>query len=145
MRTVFPRLRRAAILACAPLAFTLACHDSSTNPSTTDISGVYSLQTIGGTGLPVTFQTSTTTTTTLTSDVLTVGSDGTWSEAETVQQTVNGQTTPGSVSDGGTWSLNGTTVTFVSTANGVVDYVGTYNSGTLTLDSGDGQAQVFQR
>lgn len=144
MRSFSPRLRRAALLACIPLTFTLACNDSSTNPTTSDISGTYSLQSVGGATLPVTVQ-SGTTTVTLTSDVLTVGSDGTWSETESVQQVANGQTTTSTLDDGGTWTLSGTNVSFYSQSSQVTAYSGAYNSNTLTLDNGDGQAQVFRR
>ena len=145
MRLATPHLRRAALLACIPLAFTLGCGDNGTNPTNSDIAGTYTLQSIGGTALPYTFQPDATTTITLTSDVLTVGSDGTWSEAEDFTQTSNGQTTTGSVNDGGTFTLSGSSVTFVSQTIGGTAYTGTYTSNTLTLDNGDGAAQVFRR
>jgi hypothetical protein len=144
MRAPFPRLRGAALLASIPLAFTLACGDSGTNPNNSDIAGTYTLQSIGGSPLPYTFQ-SGSPTVTLVSDVLTVGSDGTWAEAEDFQQVANGQTTTGSLSDGGTWTRSGTSLTFVSQADGTTVYTGTYGNDTLTLDAGDGQAQIFHR
>ena len=144
MRTPFPRLRRAAVLACIPLALTLACNDSSTNPETADISGTYSLQSIAGSPLPYTLQDGTNSLT-ITNDVLTVASDGTWSEAESYSQVVSGQTSTGTVSDGGTWSRSGTDVNFASATDGSLVYVGTYSQNTLTLDNGDGAAQVFRR
>lgn len=144
MRTMSSRLRRAAVLACVPFAFTLACNDNSTNPSTADISGTYSLQSVGGTAIPYTFQSSGSTVT-LTSDILTVGSDGTWSETVNYQQVANGQTTTNSVNDGGTWTRSGTSVSFYSQTNGIVAYTGTYSTDTLTLDDGSGSAQVFHR
>lgn len=145
MRITTLYLRRAALIGCIPLAFTLGCGDNSTNPTTSDIAGTYTLQSIGGTALPYTFQPDATTTITLTSDVLTIGSDGTWSEAEDFQQVSNGQTTNGSVNDGGTFTLSGSNVTFVSQTTGGTAYTGSYASNTLTLDNGDGAAQVFHR
>ena len=144
MGTLTPRLRRAAMLACAPLVLVLACGDSGTNPSTADISGTYTLQTIGGSPLPYTVQ-SGTTTVTLTSDVITVGSDGSWAEAEDFTLVSNGQTSTTSDSDGGTWTRSGTAVTFSSQTTGGTAYTGTYTNDTLTLDNGDGTPQVFHR
>jgi hypothetical protein len=138
------RLRRAAMLSCVPLAFTFACGDRSTNPANADISGTYSLQSIDGTPLPYTVQDATPPIT-LVSDVLTVGSDGTWAEAEDFQQVVNGQAQTGSLSDAGTWTRSGASITFFSQVNGVTEYTGTYSDNTLTLDTGDGKAQVFRR
>jgi len=144
MRSLASRVRHAAVLACLPLVVTLACNDS-TNPDTADISGTYTLQSIAGVTLPYSFQPDATTTITLTSDVLTVNRDGTWTETETVQQVANGQTTTNTTSDGGTWTRSGTTVNFASQIDGSLVYVGTYGDNTLTLDAGDGLAQVFRR
>jgi hypothetical protein len=144
MRILAARLRRATVLACVPLAFTLGCTDNSTNPSTADISGTYSLQSIGGIPLPYSFQ-SGTTTVTLTNDVLIVGSDGTWSETIAFTQVDNGQTTTGTLDDGGTWTRSGVSVNFFSQPAAATAYTGTYSNNTLTLDDGSGAPQVFRR
>ena len=79
MRLISSRARRRASLlaACLPFVFALACGDSGTNPNNEPIDGTYSLKTLDGSPLPITFQ-SGTSSITLTNDVLTVASNGSW-------------------------------------------------------------------
>jgi hypothetical protein len=133
------------VLACLALVGAIACHDSSTNPGTADISGTYTLQSIGGVPMPFTAHPDANTAITFSSDVLTVGTDGTWSETQTIQAVANGQTTSDTSTGGGTWTRAGTTVNFSSEIDGSLVYVGRYGDNTLTLDAGDGLALVFRR
>jgi len=145
MHPLSARIRRAAILACLPLAVVLGCNDSSTNPSTDDIAGTYTLQSIAGVPVPFTAHPDVNTSITFTSDVLTVRSDGTWAETQTIQEVANGQTTTDTSTSGGAWTNSGTTVNFSSEIDGSLVYTGTYSNNTLVLDAGDGLAQVFRR
>ncbi len=132
-------MRRLTVL----LAFLIACGGDSTSPNSDDISGNYTLRTVNGSALPFSIQSGTTTLTVL-SDALTVGSNGTWSEVTSYRQTVNGQTTTGTGTDGGTWVRAGSQVSLHSSAGSAGDYNGTYSSGTLTLTNA-GLVNVFSR
>jgi len=61
----------------------------------------------------------------VTGDVLTLSTDGTFTESTTIQTTLNGSTTTQTVLDSGTYDFNSTAVTFHFLSNG------TFGSGTL--------------
>lgn len=131
----------------AVLAFTTfaACGgDSIANPNSDSIEGTFSLRTVNGSPLPYTFQ-SGTNSFTLTSDVLTVASNGSWTESIAYRQTINGQTSTGTDADGGSWTRAGGSVNFRSSVSGSTAYNGTYSANTLTLDDGGGAVQVFKK
>ena len=107
-----------------------------------DISGSYSLQTVNSSPLPYTIQ-SGANSATLLSDSLVVGSNGTWTESSSYTQTVNGQTTSGIGSDGGTWVQDGANVTFAAISG--CNYAGTFSSGTITVSDCNGLLSVFTR
>ena len=132
-------------LLAAALCVLAACgSDSGTNPNNAAIDGTYTLRTVNGSPLPFTIQ-SGTTSLTLTKDVITVGSNGSWTESMNYSQTVNGQTSTGTIADGGTWTRAGNAVEFDSQVSGTVAYSGTFANGTLTLNDGSGFVQVFSR
>lgn len=125
------------------LALLVACGgDKSTNPNSDAIDGVYSLKTVNGSPLPFTFQVGTATVR-VNSDVITVASNGTWTESIAYNQTVNGQTTNGTDTDGGAWARAGNQVTLNSNF-GTGGYAGTYANGSFTFNDG-GFIQVFSR
>lgn len=131
------------IVALIAFSSLVACgSDSSTNPNSDSIEGVYSLRTVNGSALPFTVQ-SGTTSVTLTSDVITIASNGSWTEAVAYTQTVNGQTSNGTGADGGTWIRAGSSVTLNSTA-GSTGYAGTFSNGSMTFND-SGFIEVFSR
>ena len=134
---------RRIFVACALTALLAACGSDSTSPASADITGTYTLKTVNGSPLPFTLQ-SGTTVVSLTSDVIIVSSNGTWSESGIYQQTVNGQTTSGTGSDGGTWTRAGTSVTLTSAQGADGTYTGSYSTNTLTL-SNSGFVSVFTK
>ena len=143
MRALISQTSRA--LFAATLCALAACGgDSGTNPNNAAIDGTYSLHSVNGSPLPFTFQ-SGTNSLTVTRDVLTVGSNGSWTESANYSQTVNGQTSTGTIADGGTWTRAGNSVEFDSQVSGDVAYSGTFSNGTLTLNDGSGFVQVFNR
>lgn len=146
MPVVLSRLRRTTAFAIAllSLAIATACGgDSSTNPNSDAIEGTYALKSVNGSPLPFTAQ-SGTDSFTLTKDVLTVASNGSWTESISYTETVNGQTSTGTDADGGSWSRVGSSVNFYSNVTNGTAYSGTYNNGSLSLSSG-GFLQVFVR
>jgi hypothetical protein len=146
MRIALPHLRRSAALVAASLSLVLVAGcggDSSTNPNNDAIEGTYSLKSINGLPLPFTIQ-SGTTSITLTKDVLTVASNGSWTESISYSQTVNGQTSTGTDDDGGSWTRAGSSVNFFSNVTNTTAYAGTYSNGTLNFTDA-GFTQVFQR
>jgi len=138
--------RRSYILTASSLllSFAMACGgDNSTNPNSDAVEGTYALKSVNGSPLPFTIQ-SGTNSITLTKDILTVASNGSWTESISYTETINGQTGTGTDADGGTWSRAGSSVAFYSTVTNGTAYSGTYNNSTLTLGAG-GVTQVFVR
>ena len=84
-----------------------------------------SLPLLCGSPLPFTFQ-SGTSSLTVTKDVLTVGSNASWTESARYSLTVSGQTTSGTIAEGGTWSRAGKAVECDSQASEDVAYSGTF-------------------
>ena len=136
MRKLFAMVALAALVACGG--------DSVTNPSADQVTGTYTLQSIDGDQLPVTYQ-SGGNSLTITSDVLTVADNGTWTETYSYRQTINGQTSNGTGADGGTWTRAGSNVEFYSNQLDDFAYFGTYNN-NRRLDLSDGLSDyVFTR
>jgi hypothetical protein len=137
-------LRRLAL----PLALIVlsACgSDSSTSPNANAdaIEGIYSLRTVNGAALPFVFQ-SGPNSLSLTSDVITIASNGSWTETISYRETINGQTSNGTDSDQGTWLRAGNGVTLQSSVSGGTAYSGTYGNGSLTFKD-VGIVAVFSR
>jgi hypothetical protein len=121
-----------------------ACGGSdSTSPSSADVTGSYALWTVNGSPLPFTFQ-SGATTVVVTEDMLTVASDGSWSQTAGYRQIINGQASTGTTTDGGTWVRAGSAVTLSSPISGG-GYFGSYSSNTLKLTDPSGFIYVLKR
>jgi hypothetical protein len=133
MRRLFAALALATLAACGS--------DSSVNPNNDAVEGVYSLRTVNGQPLPFTVQ-GNGITIVLTSDVMTVAKDGSWTETVAYRQTVDGQTTNEADADAGSWTRVGDTMTFTSSANG--NFQGSYANGTVTFND-PGFVAVFKR
>ena len=132
------------VLFATTLCVLAACgSDSGTNPNNAAIDGTYTLQTVNGSPLPFTIQ-SGANSLTLTKDVLTVGSNGSWTESIDYTETFNGQTSSGTDADGGSWTRAGSSVTFYSNVTSGNAYTGTFSNDMLTLGAG-GFVQVFTR
>ena len=131
------------LLAVLALVAVAACGgDSGTNPNSDSIEGTYSLRTINGSPLPFTVQ-SGTYSYTIKTDVITIASNGSWTETYTYTETANGQTTNGSDVDGGTWVRAGNVVNLASNF-GTGGYSMTYSNGSLTV-SESGFVGVYTR
>jgi hypothetical protein len=129
------------LVALLALATAVACGGDSTSPSAT-VTGSYSLRTVNGSPVPYTVIQIGADKYEIVSDVVTINEGGTWSETGTDRTTQNGQVTNGTITDGGTYTLNGTAITFVSTESGTVN--GSVGGGTLTITA-EGLALVYQK
>jgi hypothetical protein len=134
MRKLFVMLALATLAACGG--------DKATNPNSDAIEGTYSLKTINGSPLPFTIQ-SGTTSYVLKTDVITIASNGSWTESITYTETFNGQSSNGTDTDGGTWIRAGNAVSLNSNFD-TGGWAMTYNNGSLTVNE-SGLVAVFTR
>jgi hypothetical protein len=136
------------LLAIVLAATLTACGGDSTSPAPS-IAGTWSLKTINGAALPFVIVASGTDKQELVSDVFTVtandASSGAFTQLTTVRFTQNGQVTTQTFPDAGTYTLNGTAVTFRFNSDGSVG-TGSWSGNTITVtDTEDGLALVYQR
>ena len=124
------------LIAALSLVALAACGDMLSDPLSSNISGRFDLRTVDGQLLPYTIRLSGGGSASLTSDVLTVGENGTWSEVYSYVETVNGRSSTGTGNDGGTWSRSSSTVNFRSNQSQSDGYSGTYSGGRYTLSDG---------
>jgi hypothetical protein len=133
---------RRLIAALALVSLAACASDTSTNPNNDAVEGAYSLHTVNGQPLPYTIQ-GNGVTIVLTSDVLTVREDGSWTETVAYKQSVNGGSqTNEADADAGTWTRIANTITFESATVG--SFEGTYSKGSVTFDD-PGLLEVFKR
>jgi hypothetical protein len=123
---------RAGVIAVA-LA---ACSGDSTGPDTDDLVGTYDLLTIDGASLPVIVDQIGEDKAEITQGTVTLDEDGTFGDATELRITEGGVVTTEVQSTQGTWTVSGSTVTFVPN-DGSGNYTMTWN-GQLRL------TQVFQ-
>ena len=125
------------------LALSLACGgDGGTNPASDSIDGTYTLRTINGSTLPFTFSNGASSVVIL-GDIVTVATNGTWSESTSYRQTINGQTTTGTWADGGSWIRAGQAVTLTSNLQG--SFHGTFSGSGLDLLDDSGFRFVYSK
>jgi hypothetical protein len=124
----------------------VACGGDSTSPAPS-IAGTWSLKTVNGAALPYVILASGTTKIELVSDVFTItandASSGAFTQLTTIRSTQNGQVTSQSIPDAGTYTLNGTAVTFRFNSDGSVG-TGSWSGNTITATE-EGFAEVYQR
>ena|ERR1044071_990933 len=119
----------------------LACSDS-TSPTPASISGVWNLRTVNGSNLPYTVQ-SGTTRIDIIGDVLTVSEFGTFTQFTSYRYTQNGITSTQSLNDQGTYTLNGTAITFRFNSDGTIG-TGSLDGRTLTVTA-EGFATIYDK
>ncbi len=112
------------------LAAAAACGDSSTGISGS-VAGTYTLRSINGSGLPYTVIASGSNKIEVIDDVMTLNTNGTYSETGHTRTTTNGSSTTDTGTDTGTYTTAGTSITLRSTDGTTT--VGTVNAGTLTI------------
>jgi len=133
---------RALVRACfvAVAAAVVACGGDATGPDApSGASGSYAISTINAKALPVALFADGSFTYEVTAGTLTLTSDSKYSVVTTFRQTVPGNVSTFVDSTGGTWSLAGTTVTFVNSQDASTDKA-EWVSGKLTFTVTDGPA-----
>jgi len=134
-------MRRFLTLTLA-LAIVACGSDSSSAPSNASVAGTWTLQTVNGSPLPFTLASSPAKLELL-SYVVTVTSNGTWTSAQSIRTTFNGQATTATTTDAGTYTLSGNAVAIQSSSSTTV-LAGTVSGNTLTLAQ-PGLTFVFQK
>jgi hypothetical protein len=125
------------------LVVAIACGgDASTGPSG-DVSGTYDLKTINGMPLPFVFPPSGGTTTTITSSVLVLAGNGTYSEQIGVKAVTGTTTSTSTITELGTWTAFNGAITFTDHTDNVT-YHGSVSGSTLT-EINNGYTSVYQR
>jgi hypothetical protein len=136
--------RIAMLLVPIVLAACLSAEDSSLNldPTDTNVAGSFSLSTINGAILPVIASVTTTQEFDLTSDTVSIGSDGTWAEISVYSVTLladNSKTTL-VTTIGGTYAIASQQINFVqTTGGGSVSFAGSVKGNRLTIVFGGSQ------
>jgi hypothetical protein len=126
------------------VVFAFACGgDGSTGPTQVSVAGTWNLQTVNGSNLPFVVAQTGTDKVELVSDVLTAVPTGSFTDITTIRNTVNGQVTTESEADAGSYTLNGTAVTFTFNSDGSTG-TGSISGNTLTV-SANGLAAVYKK
>lgn len=130
-------------LAVMLLAAAVSCGgDKTTGPTAATITGTWTLQSVNGSALPYTVAQTGANKVEVTADVLTIASSS-FTQTTTVRSTINGQVTTQSVSDAGTYTLNGTAASFRFNSDGSTG-TGSFSGSTLTVAE-DGFAYVYTK
>jgi hypothetical protein len=125
-------MRRSAIVFTALAIGVAACNDANPAGPTANVAGLYSLRSINGTSLPITFSNGRT----LTSDVLTLNADGTFSD--------DAQFSDGSVEvEQGFYTNNNGAIDFTDMDTG--QRFSASVSGTVLTEFVGGLTEVYQR
>ena len=111
---------------------TVACSsDDSTGPDTS-VEGTWTLQSVNGSDLPYVVAQAGSDKVEVTADVLTVASGGAFTEITSIRVTSGGNVTTQSIPDAGSYTVNGTAVTFTFQSDGSSG-TGTLSGNTLTV------------
>ncbi len=129
------RLFQAAVLLAA-----VACSDNSTSP-TVSLTGTYSLMMVNGQSLPYQFPTGSSDVVQLNNDVLTLNSNGTYTD---VSQWTSSRTGNFTVTELGTYTATNGAITFFDQTDNTT-YSGSLSGAVLTEISSDGLTQVYQK
>ena len=135
-------MRRLLSIVCTAAAVLLAGCDSddSTGPTENAVSGTWNLTTVNGAPLP--FVTQSTPKIELVSEQLVVSANGTFIQASQVRTTSGTTVSNQTISSAGTYTLSGTTASFIF--NDGTTGAGTVSSNSLTVAK-PGRAYVYQK
>lgn len=130
-------MRRVAWL--ATLALLGACQSSSSDfqlgPTDANVAGQFTLVSINSTPLPVPALVTTTESWALTSDTLSITSDGHWTETTVylITQASDGSTSTRSTNVDGTYTIADQKINFIQSAGGTATFTGSLQGSNLTL------------
>ena len=131
-------MRRIGWLGGLALALLVACQSSSADfqlgPTDANVAGQFVLVSINSNPLPVPALVTTTESWALTSDTLSITTDGQWTETTVyvVTQSSDGSTATRSTSSGGTYTIADQKINFTQTDGGAV-FTGSVQGSSLTL------------
>ena len=134
------RMTSSRILIAALAAALLAACSGDSSTGTTSLAGTYDLTTVNGAALPFVIQASAPKVE-LMSDRIIVNVGNTFSESGSLRETDGSTVSLVPFTDGGTYAVSGTAVTFVYASNGSSG-TGTVGSGTFTIAQ-DGASSVY--
>ncbi len=120
------------LLALAFVAGLAACGSDNNSTGPGDVSGTYTLQSVGGNSLPYAFPNSTDNIV-VSSATLNLNSDHTYSVA--AAGSANGSADDNVIADAGTYTLSGSTVTFTSTTFSGAHYTAAATSTSITANA----------
>ena len=125
-------MRRLLALALLIASASSCSSDSSTSPTVESLAGTWNLSTVNGTSLPFILQT-TNPKVELLDDQIIASAAGTFTETGNARFTeMSGSVTHVPFTDSGTWTLNGTAVTFHFNSDGTSG-TGTLNGNSFTI------------
>lgn len=120
----------------------VACLDEGMTGSST-VTGIYTLRTINGSPLPYTISGSGANKTELASDAIILFQGGTYSRERQLRITTNGQLTHESTTEGGSYTLLGTSIAMRAAGTGP-QVLATINGNTMTIVDA-GTTAVFSK
>ena len=135
-------------LAAAALLLAISCGDP-TEPTTSSITGTWSLETVNGSSLPYTYPGSTATNKfEILSGTVTFASAGTYSASFSSRTTINGSAQTSTDTDTGTWTLSGAVLTVKSNEVGSTSQNASVTGNTFsitTTDNGVSFTEVYKK
>lgn len=124
------------------LALLVGCGDDGTGPGGS-IVGTWSLQSVNGTNLPFVIAQTGQNKTELTGDVYSVLAGGAFTQVTTIRTTINGAVTNQTITDSGSYTQNGTAVTFFFASDGS-SVTGAVSGSTITM-ADDGVSGIYRK
>ena len=132
-------------IACMLLVVAAACggSDAPTQPTSASVAGTWKLQTVNGSALPYVAAQVGADKVELMSDVITAVASGSFTQMTQIRVTQSGQVSTQSIPDAGSYTLNGSAVTFTFNSDGSTG-TGSLSGNTLTVTE-DGFAFVYRK
>ncbi|HYD53638.1 MAG TPA: hypothetical protein VEA99_13465 [Gemmatimonadaceae bacterium] len=138
------RLLASAVLVVGSLLAGCGGDDGSpTEPTSGSIAGTYTLRTVNGNNLPFTILQVGADKIELMNETITVAEGGSFTQQGTVRLTESGTVTTESYADAGSYTRNGTSVTFRVNSDGTT-ITGTIANGSITA-AADGFSLVYRK
>jgi hypothetical protein len=119
-------------LAAATIVLLIACGDSPTDPTAASLAGTWTLQTVNGAAVPFTLVGSGANRTDLTKGSVALSSTGGYTQSVELVTYTSGQPATNTLADAGTFTIDGSTITFTS-SNGGAAQAATVSGSSMTL------------
>ena len=132
-----------SLITVVALALLVACKGSDSTTAPVTAVGSWNLSTINGSPMPFLVIGSGTNKSEVTGGNLTVSSGGSFTSTIAIRNTINGTVTTQAQADAGTYTTNGTAITFKLNSDGSLN-TGSFTSNSLTI-SASGFSYIFTR